>query len=56
MFLYNERTYNTNSSLRNTIKAFATRTSTFHTTFFTYCTKEWNQLNDVIRKLNLLKC
>ena len=30
----NERTYNARSSLRNTIKLFATRTSTFLTTFF----------------------
>ena len=47
----NERTYNTRSSLRNTIKTFATRTSTF----FPYCTKEWNELNDEIKKIESIK-
>ena len=51
----NERTYNTRSSLRNTIKAFATWRSTFRATFFPYCTKEWNQLNDGIKKIELIK-
>ena len=51
----NERTYNTRSSLRNTIKTFATRTSTFRATFFPYCTKEWNQLNDDIKKIESIK-
>ena len=51
----NERTYNTRSSLRNTIKAFATQRSTFRATFFPYCTKEWNQLNDDIKKIELIK-
>ena len=37
-----ERTYNTRSNLRNTIKTFATQTSTFRATFAPYCTKEWN--------------
>ena len=50
----NERTY-TRSSLRNTIKTFATRTSTFRATFFPYCTKEWNQLNDDIKKIESIK-
>ena len=51
----NGRTYSTRSSLRNTIKAFATRRSTFRATFFPYCTKEWNQLNDDIKKIELIK-
>ena len=51
----NERTYNARSSLRNTIKTFATRTSTFLTTFFLYCTKEWNQLNDDFQKIESIK-
>ena len=34
MLLDNERTYNARSSLRNTIKTFATRRSTFCATFF----------------------
>ena len=37
-----ERTYNTRSKLRNTIKTFVTQTSTFRATFAPYCTKEWN--------------
>ena len=45
----NKRTYNTRSSLRNTIKTFATRISTFRATFLPYCTKEWIQLNDDIK-------
>ena len=40
MFLDNERTYNARSSLRNTIKTFATRRSTFCPTFFPYCRKD----------------
>ena len=51
LLLDNERTYNTRSSLRNTIKTFATRTSTF----FPYCTKEWNELNDEIKKIESIK-
>ena len=51
----NERTYNTWSSLSNKIKKFATRTSTFRGTFFPYCTKEWNQLNDDIKKIESIK-
>ena len=51
----NERTYNARSSLRNTIKTFATRTSTFLTTFFLYGTKEWNQLNDDFQKIESIK-
>ena len=51
----NGRTYSTRSSLRNTIKAFATRRSTFRATFFPYCTKEWNQLNDDIKKIESIK-
>ena len=47
----NERTYNTRSSLRNRIKTFATQTSTF----FPYCKKEWNQLNDDIKKIESIK-
>ena len=50
----NDRTYNTRSSLRNTIKKFPTQTSTFRTTFFHCCTKEWNQLNDDIKKIELI--
>ena len=34
LLLDNERTYNTRSSLRNMIKTFASRTSTFRVTFF----------------------
>ena len=51
----NERTYNTWSSLSNKIKKFATRTSTFRGTFFPYCTKQWNQLNDDIKKIESIK-
>ena len=51
----NERTYNTRSRLRNTIKTFTTRTSAFRATFFPYCTKEWNQLNDNIKKIESIK-
>ena len=51
----NERTDNTRSSLINTIKAFATRTSTFCATFFPYCSKEWNQLNDDIKKIESIE-
>ena len=51
----NEGTDNTRSSLRNTIKTFATRTSTFCATFFPYCTKEWNQLNDDIKKIESIE-
>ena len=47
----NERTYNTRSSLRNTVKTFATRTSTF----FPHCRKEWNQLNDDIKKIDSIE-
>ena len=47
----NERTYNTRSSLRNRTKTFATWTSTF----FPYCTKEWNQVNDDIKKIESIK-
>ena len=47
----NERTYNTRLSLRNTIKTPAMRTSTFDATFFFYCTKELNQLNDDTTKI-----
>ena len=36
----NKRTYNTWSSLRNTIKIFATSTLNFRPIFFPYCTKE----------------
>ena len=32
------------------MKAFAKRTSTFCTIFFTYCTKEWKHLNDAFKK------
>ena len=39
----------------NTIKTFVTRTSTFRATFFPYCTKEWNQLNDDIKKIESIK-
>ena len=42
----NERTYNTKSSSRNSLKAFTTRKSTFQGIFFPYCTNEWNQLSD----------
>ena len=31
------------------------RTSTFRATFFPYCTKEWNQLNDDIKKIESIK-
>ena len=55
LLLGNERAYNTRSSFKNTIKTFATRTSTFYTTFFPYCTKEWNQLNDDIKKIESIK-
>ena len=55
LLLDNETTYNTKSSLRNTIKIFATRTSTFRAAFFPYCTKEWNQLNDDIKKIESIK-
>ena len=51
----NKRTYNTRSSLRNTIKTFAMHTSTFHATFFSYGTKEWYQLNDGIKDIELIK-
>ena len=51
----NKRARNTRSSLRNTIKTFATRTSTFRATFFAYYTKEWNQLNDDIKKIESIK-
>ena len=51
----NERTYNTRLSLRNTIKTPAMRTSTFDATFFSYCTKELNQLNDDITKIESIK-
>ena len=51
----NERTYNTRSSLRNTTKTFASRTSTFCATFFPHCTKEWSQLNDDIKKIESIK-
>ena len=51
----NERTYNSRSSLRNTIKTFAMQTSTFCATFSAYCTKEWNQLNDDIEKIESIK-
>ena len=51
----NESTYNTRSSLRKTIKTFPTRTSTFQETFFSYCTKEWNQLNDDFKKIALIQ-
>ena len=50
----NERTYNTSSSLRNTIKTFAMRASTFPATFFPYCTKERNQVNDDFKNINHL--
>ena len=55
MFPDNEKTHNTGSSLRNTIKTFATRASTFRGTFFAYCIKEWNQLNDDIKKIESIK-
>ena len=29
--------------------------STFRGTFFSYCTKEWNQLNDDIKKTESIK-
>ena len=51
----NERTYSTMSSLPNTIKTLATWTSDFCATFFLYCTKEWNQLNDDIKKIESIK-
>ena len=41
LLLDNERTSNARSSLGNTIKTFATRTSNILATFFPYCTKEW---------------
>ena len=47
----NERTYNTRSSLRNMIKTFAT----FRSTFFPFGTKEWNHLNDDIKKIEWIK-
>ena len=50
----NERTY-TRLSLRNTIKTPAMRTSIFDATFFPYCTKELNQLNDDIAKIESIK-
>ena len=46
----NERTSNTRSSLRNTIKTFPSQTSTFSATF-SYCTKERNQLNNGFMKI-----
>ena len=55
LFLDNKRTYNTRSSLRNTIKKFATRISTFRAIFFPYSTKEWNQVNDDIKKIESIK-
>ena len=51
----NARTFNTRSSLRNTIKTFTTRTSIFRAIFFPYCTKEWSQLNDNIKKIESIK-
>ena len=51
----NERTYNTRSILRYTIKTFATLISTFCVTFFPYCTKKWNQLNNDINKAESIK-
>ena len=51
----NERTYNTRSILRYTIETFATRISTFRVTFFPYCTKKWNQLNNGINKVESIK-
>ena len=51
----NERAYSTRSSLRNTIKTFATWTSTFRATFFPYCIKEWNQLNYDIKIIESIK-
>ena len=37
------------------MKTFAKRTSTFCATFFPYCKKEWNQLNDNIKKIESIK-
>ena len=51
----NARTFNTRSSLRNTIKTFTTWTSIFRAIFFPYCTKEWSQLNDNIKKIESIK-
>ena len=51
----NERTYNTRLSLRNTIKTPAMWTSTFDATFFSYCTKELNQLNDDTTKIESIR-
>ena len=51
----NNRTYNTRSRLWNATKTFATRTSTFHAKFFPHCTKKWNQANDGIKKIELIK-
>ena len=51
----NERTYDTRSSLRNTLKTFAEWTSTFHATFFPYRTNEWNQLNDDFKNTESIK-
>ena len=51
----NERTYNAKSILINAIKTFATLTSTFRATSFPYHTKEWNQVNDDIKKIELIE-
>ena len=51
----NERTCNTTLSLRNTIKTPAMWTSTFDATFFSYCTKELNQLNDDTTKIESIR-
>ena len=37
------------------IKTFATRTSSFRTNFFPYCTKEWTQLNHDIKEIESIK-
>ena len=57
-YLYNNnntnRTYCTRSSQNETLRTFSSRTESFKHSFFPYCIKEWNKLDNIIRKAESL--
>ena len=57
-YLYNHNNANpaycTRSSQNETLRTFSSRTESFKHSFFPYCIKEWNKLDNIIRKAESL--
>ena len=46
-----ERVYQTRSANQNNLRQFSTRRKIFESSFFPYCTKEWDNLSEELRKI-----